>query len=460
MKHTLLQLKILFQGGSAILLLFLAGCTHDSEKFIRIINSRITEDHPLIYQVDVALEDTGDLFIEYFQENDTTRFYSELYQNKDTSRVNLIGLIPQTSYQYIVHAKIQDRTYHMGPWEFRTDSLPAGLPVLILNKDSYAFEGFILLKTFFDPGAMVIIDDQANIIWYHLYDQTTVRAFNLSEDEKILSLTDSSTIEYMDLFGNVTRRINTKTADVDRLHHDILPDTAEHTIGLSYKEEILDLSAIGGLPNDTIVGDGIVIFNAEGQKVWDWNIFDHLDPLEDDSIIYLKNDWSHANSINFDVDGHFLVSFRNFNQIWKINRFTGDVLWKAGINGDYISFAEGQDFIHQHDVHVNRFGHIMMFDNGMNDRRYSRILSIRLDEPQHRWYPVLNIMLDRNHQTFRMGSVRYIDDQHMLVSSPKRNMQISIITIDGEVVWNARSDKSSYRAIYLKPEIIRHKKWF
>lgn len=305
-----------------------------------------------------------------------------------------------------------------------------------------------------------MIDNNADVVWYHLYDQTTVRAFNFSPDLKILSMTDSSTIEYLDLFGNMRNQIKTRSMGVDKLHHEILMDSLGLTYGLTYTQKIADLASKGGLKNDTIIGDGVVTFSQEGNKVWEWDIFDHAVPTRDDSINYLKNDWSHANKISLDIDGNLLLSFRNLNQIWKINRETGKVVWKTGINADYTSPSNELDFIHQHDVHINRYGHLMMFDNGNNDRGFSRVLSIKLDKSKKQWQPVLNLKLNKVHQTFRMGSARYIDDKHILVSSPKRHMQISIIDEKGEILWNTVSDKSSFRAIYIDAEFIKHKKWF
>jgi hypothetical protein len=240
----------------------------------------------------------------------------------------------------------------------------------------------------------------------------------------------------------------------------LLPDSAGNIIGLSYTQKIADLSSLGGQKNDTIVGDGIVVFDPLGKKVWEWNIFDYADPLQNDTIFYLKNDWSHANALNHAPDGNIIVSFRNLNQIWKIHRSTGDILWKLGINGDFNSNPDYGQFIHQHDVHFDRSGNLMMFDNGMNDRGYSRILSLCFDKYNHKWESVLNLKLDEDHTTYRMGSARFIDDEHILVSSPKRHMQLSIFTIEGEMEWNVSSNKSSYRAIYLEPGILNKKRWF
>ncbi len=460
MKKRIIQSKkwVTMAMISAVILLY--GCLHDARDQIFIGPGKLVDNHSLIYQVDVKLERAGDIFIEYFNAGDSISLYTSIFENTDHAVFHLIGLKPESEYNYVVHARIGDDIIQGDIGQFQSGALPVGLPDLKLKKNNYSFDGYILLKTFFDPGALLMIDSQAEVVWYHVYDQTTVRAFNFSPDQRILTLTDSSTIEYLNLFSETQGHINTRSHGFDKLHHDILMDSSGITFGLTYNYKILDLTSKGGQKKDTVMGDGIVAFSPEGKRIWDWNIFDHADPLKDDSINYLKDDWSHANTINLDADGNLILSFRNLNQIWKIDRETGRVVWKVGMHADFTSMVNELDFLHQHDVHINRYGHLMMFDNGINNRGFSRVLSVKLDESKKHWEPVLNIPLDKDHHTFRMGSARYIDDHHILISSPKRQMQISIIDETGKIVWNALSNKSSYRAIYINSDIIRHKKWF
>ena len=438
---------------------FETGCRFFQENGIVVKKSQLKENNNLIYQVDLILPAVGDVFIEYYQVHDTCRHYSDLFTGKN-ARISLLGLKPLADYEYIIHARIKEKIYNSKAYKFSSGELPAGLPEFTLRGKSYSFNGFILLKTFFNPGALILIDDNANIRWYHLYDTTTVRAFNLTPDWNILSLVDSSYLEIRNLYDELVHEYQTSSSGIDRFHHDVILDEAKNIIGLSYTRKIMDLTSKGGQKNDTVNGDGIIVLNPDGNKIWEWNVFDHAEPLKDDSLLYLKKDWVHANSINFDQDGNFLLSLRNINQIWKIDRTTGDVLWRFGIGGDFLSKSENLRFIHQHDVHINRFGDLMMFDNGLINRGFSRILSFKYNKNLNHWEPVLNIKLDKDHTTFRMGSARFIDNEHILVSSPKRFMQISVINTGGEILWNVMSNKSSYRAIYLEPGILYKRKWF
>jgi len=159
--------------------ILLYGCTQDR---ISIEQANLITGNSLIYQVDVKLKKAGDLFIEYFAVGDSNRLYTSLSENTDHVVFDLIGLKPETNYQYVVYARINGGKIFSKNGQFHSGALPDGLPGLTLTKNSYSFEGYILLKTFFDPGALLMIDNNADVVWYHIYDQTTVRAFNFSPD--------------------------------------------------------------------------------------------------------------------------------------------------------------------------------------------------------------------------------------------------------------------------------------
>ena len=451
-----------FMKWSLFFMLFfvIGGCVKSNKDHVSILNQGFHQDNAQVYMVKLALKEGMEAFIEYTTAQDRFSRYSRLFKGEGEFEISLIGLKPETTYTYIIHSRHKGEIYKTTGHEFTTGMLPEGLPKLKLNQKSTSFKGYILLKAFFNPGSLVLIDDQAEIIWHHLYDTTTVRAFNFSPDGTIISLVDSSTIEMMDMLNLQIQSFDTKIIGIEKLHHDIIEDNGGKIVGLGYSSTFQNLVKSGGHVNDTITGDRILVFSPQEGVTWEWDILDHINPLEFNDINILKSDLAHANSISFDSDSNFLVSFRNLNQVWKIDRETGKVMWKLGENGDFDLEDTNLNFIHQHDVHKNRFGDLMMFDNGFRDRNYSRILSLRYFSGDNTWRPVLNIKLDENHTTFRMGSARFINDSQILVSVPKRHMQLSVMDTEGNIVWNAVMDKTSFRAIFIEPELIDNRKWF
>lgn len=158
-------------------------------------------------------------------------------------------------------------------------------------------------------------------------------------------------------------------------------------------------------------------------------------------------------------DGHYLVSFRDFSQIWKIHSKTGDIIWKLGRDGDFrINGTEW--FLKQHDAHISPDGYLIVFDNGNHLRGYSRILALNVDEQNFTCFPVIGISLGTLQTTFRMGSVQMIDSEHMLVCSPKKILNLTVYTANGDIVWEASGTKDSYKAYYLPKEKIENSRWF
>jgi Arylsulfotransferase (ASST) len=134
--------------------------------------------------------------------------------------------------------------------------------------------------------------------------------------------------------------------------------------------------------NLTNPGDTVAEYDpAENTNVWQWNTCDHYTPPED------IPDWSHLNTVSLFVDHkHLLVSARNQNELFKVDRATGDIVWKMGWGGEPtlnqpfagdFTIAPADRFYHQHDATVLPNGHILMFDNGEDGvRNYSRALEI------------------------------------------------------------------------------------
>ena len=93
---------------------------------------------------------------------------------------------------------------------------------------------------------------------------------------------------------------------------------------------------------------------ANGQRVFEWHSVDHieldetyLDPPGDSTGAY---DYVHCNSIDVDHDGRLLVSARNTSAVYKIDRGTGEIVWRLGGRKSNFAMGDGADFGWQHDV--------------------------------------------------------------------------------------------------------------
>jgi hypothetical protein len=114
-----------------------------------------------------------------------------------------------------------------------------------------------------------------------------------------------------------------------------------------------------------ISGDSVVLFEwkaAEHYKFEEVDTFYISDPT--------KVDWTHFNSLDRDKDGNYLVSLRNFNELTKISRKDGSIIWRMGGNRNEFKFTNDPSaFVGQHDARFRTNSIITMFDNGREDSK-------------------------------------------------------------------------------------------
>ena len=87
----------------------------------------------------------------------------------------------------------------------------------------------------------------------------------------------------------------------------------------------------------------------------------------------------HVNSIELDRDGNLLVSARNTSTVYKVNRSTGEIIWRMGGKKSDFKMGDGASFALQHDARRHPDGTITIFDDGSGPGT-SRALVLDVDE--------------------------------------------------------------------------------
>ncbi|MEM8859859.1 MAG: aryl-sulfate sulfotransferase, partial [Chloroflexota bacterium] len=160
-----------------------------------------------------------------------------------------------------------------------------------------------------------------------------------------------------------------------------------------------------------VMGDTIIEFTREGEIVWRWNCFDHLDPYRLGyealySYWWVRGfpdhmDWSHGNSMWIDEEENtVLLCLRIQEAILKIDRATGEIIWILGEHTDWSEemqkkllkpIGDVQWPYHMHTPSMTPDGTFMIFDNGVFQARpftmpkppaetYGRAAEYRIDE--------------------------------------------------------------------------------
>jgi hypothetical protein len=106
---------------------------------------------------------------------------------------------------------------------------------------------------------------------------------------------------------------------------------------------------------------------ATGELRFEWHTLDHISPDESQQEVPMDGtdyDYVHANSIDLASDGTLLLSCRHTWCVYKIDRSSGDVVWRVGGKNSNFAMGDGAQFAWQHDAREHADGTISVFDNG------------------------------------------------------------------------------------------------
>lgn len=463
------MIKKLIQKGSFILvLLALASCSNN--QIISNINIGTHGNNELKIQIDVTTNDQAQVYAEYWSDKKGT-------QSKITSPISKSGLkhslilcniTPEINYSFQLITVQGGNKQTSKVYTFKSRKLPewlqkqfkANCPKPELLPQNFK-KGFLLLAKRETPGTAYIVDYKGNLRWYHTLEGTGFKVTHFTKEQTILSILGTndeptsygSEILEINLQGDTLTHIKKGQSDLKQvLHHEIIKKSADEIVALTVEQKIIDLTSIGGKKQDTINGDGIIILDKKGKQLWKWSVFDDLDPFKDKDLLKTKKDWTHANSLSYDTDGNFLISFYNNGQIWKINSKIGKVIWKLG-KGGTMKMASDTNFSQAHATHIDQDGSLLFFDNGV-DIKQSSVFALKVDEKNNAVKLDFHIKLPKDIYNDRMGSAYMINKDLFLVCCSKRHITV-LTNKKGVLLWALESEIPPYRTIFIPEEKLK-----
>src|SRR4029079_8984205 len=145
-----------------------------------------------------------------------------------------------------------------------------------------------------------------------------------------------------------------------------------HLLLMCYDPQTVAMDAIvpGGRPNATVIGPVVQELDLQRRVVFQWRSWDgySFTDLVDRTVkLTLQTvDWVHGNSIAVDLDGDLGVSARHRNEVTKISRRTGEIVWRLGgraVNNQFTILGDSRGVSHPHhariqpDRHLTPVGH-------------------------------------------------------------------------------------------------------
>ena len=284
-----------------------------------------------------------------------------------TEGILLLGLHSEAAYAVRVEAFGPGGRAEGAALPRVTGALPAVLPV-IRTVGTDPSPGYVA----FASGMYgLVIDNGGRIVWYHRFPNGPGLNFMplpngrwAARPAPAVSGQAPRWVQ-VDPDGRVLDAVGCADGFIAR-PHDLVREADGSWWLLCDEVRTLDLSPHGGRPDARVTGTAIQHIGADGTVRFRGSAFDHLDITELPAA--QRNgetvNWTHGNALTRDGGG-ILVSFRNLDQVVRIDTGTGQVTWRLGGTGNsfMIEGVEGRPFAGQHGVRIDAAGRLLLFDN-------------------------------------------------------------------------------------------------
>jgi hypothetical protein len=213
-----------------------------------------------------------------------------------------------------------------------------------------------------------------------------------------------------------------------------------HALLMSYDPEPVDMSQVvaGGNPNATVIG--LILQEVDDQQnvYFQWRSWDHFqitDTAHED-LTAARIDYVHGNAIEIDADGNLLISSRHLDEITKIDRVTGDVLWRwGGRRNEFTFVGDTLHFNYQHAIRLIANGDYTLWDNGnYHIPQFSRAVEYKLDQAARTAELIWEHREDPDVFGGAMGYVQRLDSGNTLIAMGAGKPDIFEVTPQGTKV--------------------------
>ncbi len=344
------------------------------------------------------------------------------------------------------------------------DNLPDDFPTLTINIFDNPDDNYLFLSPFDITGTLgyLIISDNYGIPIYYRRTNSHKHGFRV-QPNGLLTYFDVATRRFYAMDSSYVvvdtfKTGNGYTTDIHELQ--ILPDG--HALLMAYDPQPVRMdTVVAGGSSATVIVVGLIIQELDINKnvVFQWRSWDHFqitDVTQDIGLDWPWIDYVHGNAIELDYDGNLLISSRHMDEITKINRQTGEIIWRLGgkkaRNNDFTFINDPITFSHQHDIRRMPNGNITLFDNGnLHIQQFSRVVEYQLDEQNKIANLVWSFNYDPDIYSYAMGNAQRLTNHNTIIGWGLHSghfKAIDEVKADGTVVFElALPDKVfSYRA--------------
>jgi len=343
-------------------------------------------------------------------------------------------------------------------------SVPSDFPAMDIDIYGSTAPGYIFIDYSGSPRYTMILENSGAPVWYQR--GTAHRDFKVQRNG-IITWTNFSgydqNFNYLRSFGAVNG-YNTDSHELQVLENG-------HYLLFGVRGQSVDMTRFVSRPpgqeyanvNETALQE----FTPEGDLIFQWRAWDNHDirliqywSYDDDPRTAGSIRFTHMNAVDVDHDSHLVVSSKRVSEVTKIDRNTGEVIWRLG-SGQHpddpnpdpypdkrLSMLNDplSEFNVQHDIRVVGENHYTVFDNHhLDSMPNSRAVEYEVD-PNARTATMVWEYYG-GYDSYHMGSAQRLPNGNTLInwvitSAPK----VTEVEPDGtkvyEMNWSARNSKS------------------
>ena len=346
-------------------------------------------------------------------------------------------------------------------------------PVAVATPAAGTADGLLFLAPFQITGkagrgyGALIVDETGEPVWFKPEPKLTAMDLRVQRyrGRSVLTWYEGDVLgayggEYViaDSGYRELARVRAGRGEHGDLHEFLITSRSTALISI-YRVRSADLTSVGG-PADGKLVEGLVqeIDIPTGRVLFEWSSADHIGVDES----YMTNvtkagtvDYFHLNSIGVDLDGNLIVSARHTSAVYKVDRRTGEILWRLGGKKSDFTMLPGADFAFQHDVRRHADGTLTLFDNnaslppaaGAAPTSFSRPMRIALDMTAMTASLVTVYQPPEPRLGWAMGNVQQLPDGGVFVGwgtagsftefTPDGQVRFDAALADGSVTYRA-----------------------
>jgi len=222
----------------------------------------------------------------------------------------------------------------------------------------------------------------------------------------------------------------------------MLEDGHYFLIALGYRQVDMSLIVPGGDTNATVIDNHIQEFDENHNLVFEWLCYDYFDIVDAVHVDLTQHtiDYVHMNSIAVDYDGNIIISSRHLSEVTKINRQTGDIIWRlGGENNDFAFIDDNFGISYQHYTRPveGKPNQYIIFDNGnYHNPQFSRAVEFQLDTLNMTASKVWEFRHSPDRYTYWMGNAQRLPNGNTLINYADGSLpKATEVSESGEIVY-------------------------